>query len=139
MGDGIFAKLAAIPILALFIGVAILAIQIGTDWSPENTDTLLGGLIAVCGAGLGLFGLVFGAFLGLAFYRRLDRPSDSIEPSRLGGRAPRVIDSPYYAPLPPYQAGRQLEDKSGSFSSRGPESYDIYFPDEEAEEREWRQ
>jgi hypothetical protein len=136
MGDGIFSRLAAIPILALFIGVAILAAQVGMDWSPQNTDTLLGGLIAVCGAGLGLFGLVFGTFLGLAFYKRLERPS---EPSRLGGRAPRVIDSPYYAPLPPYQAGRQLEDKSGSWSSKGPDSYDIYFPDEEAEEREWRQ
>jgi hypothetical protein len=135
MGDGIFARLAAIPILALFIGIAILAGRVAMDWNPQNTDTLIGGLIAVCGAGLGLFGVVFGALLGLAIYKRLQNPLE--HSGRQGSRSPRMIDSPYYAPLPPGRIDRQLEDK-GTWSSRGPESYDIYFPDEEAEEREWR-
>lgn len=145
MKDGIFSKLAAVPILALFLAVAILMGRIGMDWTPSNTETVIGGLLAICGGGIALFGIILGGIVGVAIYARIRRSGQEEEmgwrslppmvpPSRT---LPGPGQSPYYAPLPPVQ-GDILDDKQGFWRSSGPGSYDVYFPDEEAIDGSWQ-
>lgn len=134
---GIFARIMAIPMLALLLGAGILAGRIAMDWEPRQTDSLIGGGLAICGAGLAIFAVVTGLLVGMALYRRmlLDReqsrpaappPGYSIQPGYPG--------LPYREPAPPMiEAGRQ-----GSWASNGPASYDLW-PEEQPLEQGWSQ
>lgn len=91
--------LAAIPVLVLFLGIGILAIRMAIDWTPDQTQLLLGGGITVCGAGVGVFAAVFGLLAGAAFYRRLHRDTQQDQP---GWReVPRLPGYPPYPGLLP--------------------------------------
>lgn len=126
-GSNLWAKIMAIPILAVFLGAAILMGRIALDWSPRQTDSLIGGGLAICGASLAIFALVTGLIVGIAFYRRLllDRehhgpPGYSSQP---GTGSPFL---PYREPAPPMIEA----SKQGSWASNGLASYDLW-PEEQ--------
>lgn len=123
-GDSIWTKLAAVPILALLLGVSILAIRMAFDWTEETTQYVLGGLLTIMGAALGIFALAFGLLAGIAIYRRLQVDSQLQREEQARRGYPLL-------PAPP-----TVEGQPGSWHSLGPGSYDIW--EEEPEEARWR-
>lgn len=125
-GSSIWAKIMAIPIMALFLGVGILAWRIAEDWSPRQTDTLIGGGLAICGAGLAIFAIVMGSLAGMALYRKIrERP----EQPPGDWRRPAIG---YREPAPPMIEA----SKQGSWASNGLASYDVW---EEEPQEAWSQ
>jgi hypothetical protein len=126
---GIFAQLAAIPILAIFLGVGVLAIRIALDWTQQTTQTLIGGLLVLCGAAI----MPVSILLGLAIFKRLNRDREQPAPPpqaiRMLGGYPV---SPYSEPGSPMLTDGS--EKLGSWSSNGPASYDVW-----EEEPAWRE
>lgn len=121
--NGIFAQLAAIPILALFLGVAFLAARIAYDWTPELSQTVVGGVLTICAGAVALVGVIFGLLAGIALYKRLNRSREqpeAVPPMRTISGYPVL---PYREPgAPQLTDGRQ----AGSWSSNGPASYDVW-------------
>jgi len=131
--NSIFAQLAAIPILAVFIGVAILAVRIGMDWTPQTTQTVVGGFLTICAGSVALIGVIIGLLVGLALHKRISREQPQPAPPAI-----RTISGypimPYREPgVPQLSDGRE---RLGSWSSNGPASYDVW---EEPEPAEWSQ
>lgn len=129
---GPISTLLAIPVLAIFLGVGILFARIALDWTPGNTQTVIGGGLAICGAGLAVFALVFGILAGIAVYKRLLLDRDSRPPAP-GQQMERYQLQPYREPAPPMISA---PGQQGSWLSNGPASYDIW--QEEPEEAAWR-
>jgi len=71
MDDKLFTKLAAVPILALFLGVAILGARIALDWTEELSQIVVGGLLTICAGSIALIALVIGLLIGLGFYKNI--------------------------------------------------------------------
>jgi len=125
--------LFAVPTLALFGGVGLLAWNIGQTWDARSTDTLIAGLISVCAGGTFLaallLGLIVGVPLALRAYER-------------GGQARQAWQEPRYRALPPARPPSWaeqpplIEDKNvGSWQSTGM-GYDLW-EDEEQSGEEW--
>lgn len=120
-GSSLLNGLLAVPILILFLGAGILTARIAYDWTPETTEYVLGGLLTICGASLGIFALVFGLLAGVAIYRKLQtdavesyRPAEWSQARRWPG-----------LPAPPPQLG-EGDDGQGSWYTQGPASYDVW-------------
>jgi len=124
-GDSIFTKLAAVPVLALLLGVAVLAIRMALDWTEETTQYVLGGLLTIMGAALGIFALAFGLLAGIAIYRRLQADSQIQREEQARGAYPLLSAPP------------TVEGQPGSWYSLGPGSYDVW--EEEPLEAKWRE
>lgn len=57
--------IAAIPALALFGGIGILAWRIGETWDSTTTQSLVTGLTVVCGGGALLFAILLACIVGI--------------------------------------------------------------------------
>jgi len=125
MDDKIFTKLAAIPILAIFLGVAILGARIALDWTEELSQIVVGGLLTICAGSIALIALVIGLLIGLGFYKNIRSQQQQPEPPppairMLGGYPVMGYREPQ---APQLTDGR---DKLGSWSSNGLSTYDVW-------------
>lgn len=128
MDEKLFTKLAAIPILAIFLGVAILAGRIAYDWTPQLSQTVVGGLLTICAGSLSLIAVIIGLLVGIGLYKRISRDRAREMPE--APPASRTIEG-YGYPVLPYREpyAPQLmdgRDKLGSWSSNGAASYDVW-------------
>jgi len=65
MWKTLIAALVAIPVLALFGGIGFLAYTIGQHWDARSTDSLITGLVAACGGGAVVIGLLLALIVGV--------------------------------------------------------------------------
>lgn len=92
------AALFAIPVLALFAGIGFLMWQIGEKWDARSTDTLIAGLVATCGGGVVIIGVLLAVIVGIPFAIRMfdeagmSRRSWADYPPSIGRNAPPAID-----------------------------------------------
>lgn len=63
--------LVALPVLALFGGIGFLAYQIGQTWDARSTDSLIAGLVATCGGGVVVIGILLALIVGIPFAIRM--------------------------------------------------------------------
>lgn len=63
--------LVALPVLALFGGLGFLAYQIGQTWDARSTDALIVGLVATCGGGMVVMGMLLALIVGIPFAIRM--------------------------------------------------------------------
>ena len=134
----IVSLLVAVPVLALFGGVGFLAYQVGQTWDARSTDSLVAGLVATCGGGAVIIGvllaLIVGVPLALRAYER-------------GGQARQAWPEPQYRALPPassaphwQQQPPMIADKqAGSWHSSGPGQYDLWDANQQPAEADWRE
>jgi hypothetical protein len=57
--------LVAIPVLALFGGIGFLAYTVGQHWDARSTDSLITGLVATCGGGAVVIGVLLALIIGV--------------------------------------------------------------------------
>lgn len=57
--------IAAVPVLALFGGVGILALRISDTWSEATTQSLVTALTVVCGGGALVFAILLACIVGI--------------------------------------------------------------------------
>lgn len=57
--------IAAVPVLALFGGVGILALRIGETWTSAATESLVHGISVTCGSGALLFAVLLACIVGV--------------------------------------------------------------------------
>lgn len=57
--------LIAMPVLALFGGVGFLTYTIGQHWDARSTDSLIVGLVATCGGGAVIIGVLLALIVGV--------------------------------------------------------------------------
>lgn len=65
------AGIIALPILALFGGIGFLAYQIGQTWDARSTESLIAGLVATCGGGVVVIGILLALIVGIPFAIRM--------------------------------------------------------------------
>jgi hypothetical protein len=131
----------AIPILAVFGGIGVLAFQIGETWQSGDTRALISGATAACSGGFVVVALVLGLVVGVPLalraysagawsHRRWDDWQGMQQPSY-----PRAMPAPRHA-LPWLQAPPQVETKgqAGEWLSQGPQTYDLF--DDEGSDRD---
>ena len=134
MWKSLVVGVVALPVLALFLGVGMLAMKIGDTWDARSTDSLIVGLIATCGGGAVIIGvllaLIVGVPLALRAYER-------------GGMARQAW--PEQQLLPPPMSRQQgwqeqppmLTDKQqGQWLSQGNQQYDLWDGEQAPAERE---
>ena len=120
---GFLAAVFAVPALTLFLGVGVLAWNVGQTWDARSTDSLIAGLISVCAGGVFLavllLALIVGVPLALRAYER-------------GAEARQAWQEPRYRVLPPalpqswVEQPPMIEDKNvGSWQSTGM-GYDLW-------------
>lgn len=132
----IFAVVIVTPILALFVGIGVLAYNISGTWDNRNTDVLIANITAVCGIGGIAVALMLSAFVGLVFYSKWQRDRDWAAPP------PRILPKqqiPSWDAPPPLL----LEDKKGQLLSNGPAGYedlsgDVFGESNAIDMGEWR-
>ncbi len=113
---GLFSQLAAIPILVLFLGVGALAVAAALTWTPELTASAMTAGAAICGGGVAVAAVIFGAFAGLAFYKRATQTTDHDAPINGQWRElPRPDDTP----------PALVDGHAGSWETPGPAAYDL--------------
>src|SRR5436189_342286 len=61
------------PFVALLGGVGILCYQIGQQWDSRSTDSLIAGLVATCGGGMVIIGVLLAIIIGVPFAIRMFR------------------------------------------------------------------
>lgn len=61
------------PFVALLGGVGILFYQIGQHWDARSTDSLIAGLVATCGGGTVVIGVLLAIIIGIPFAIRMLR------------------------------------------------------------------
>lgn len=118
---------ALAPFVALLGGVGFLFYQIGQNWDVRSTDSLIAGLVATCGGGAVVIGVLLAIVIGVPFAIRMLREA---------GHADRA-----WRQLPPYPSlparSRQpiwtqepplLEAKQGSWQ-RMDNPYDTWEDD----------
>lgn len=119
---------ALAPFLALFIGVGILFHHIGRTWDAHTTESLIMGLVATCGGGVVIIGVLLAIIIGVPFAIRLLREASQAEGA--------------WRPLPPYhtlpaphmrqpmwaQRPPLVEDQQGSWQRAG-DVYDAWDDD----------
>jgi hypothetical protein len=122
----ILAIVAVAPFVAFLGGLGFLFMQIGETWDARSTDSLIAGLVATCGGGAVIIGLLLAIIIGVPFAIRMFREAGMSE------RAWGQIPPPGY-PLLPHrstpgwmQQPPRLEDKSmGSWNTVG-NTYDVW-------------
>jgi len=67
----IVAGIIALPILALFGGIGFLTYHIGQTWDARSTDALIAGLVATCGGGVVVIGILLALIIGIPFAIRM--------------------------------------------------------------------
>ncbi|MCO6450403.1 MAG: hypothetical protein J5I90_06400 [Caldilineales bacterium] len=121
-GRGAADTLAIIGGLSAFVGMGVLAAAVGMTWKPENTSSLITAGAAVCGGGLAIFAAVFGVFMGMGVYRRMQRAD--------GDQAHELRTLPaarsWQEPRAPMLAN---PDKAGTWAGGGPQVYDLWQDD----------
>ena len=119
------------PFVALLGGVGFLFYQIGQRWDARSTDSLIAGLVATCGGGTVVIGVLLAIIIGVPFAIRMLREAGQSE------RAWRQLPpEPMYSPLPASRSHRPswaqepplLETKQGSWQ-RLDQEYDAWEDD----------
>lgn len=141
----IFSLVVAAPILALFVGIGLLAIRIGDHWDERNTDVLISNVTMICGIGGLAISLAFAAFVGLVFYARWQRdkhwdepPGWRQSPSRrlpsLGAQQQPWMDIPPQLP--------DMQEPKGRLYTNGPSAYEdldrSLFDENNVIDTQWR-
>jgi hypothetical protein len=125
----VVATVFMVPVLALFVGVSILAWQIGAQWDARHTTQLVNGVSTICGLTLAVLLLAAVAFtVLLTVWARHRKQREAAAWGALPAKpAPRW---PGWAASPP-----QLADKEhlGSWEAL-PDGYDVW--DENADDEE---
>ena len=107
--------LALLAVLALLVAVAPVAIAAAIGWTPEQTNSLMTGGMAVCGGAVGLCALAAGLAFGLALGRdkRHEREERSASYAVSAPAAARSSDLEYWraerARIDAQQAALRLE------------------------------
>jgi hypothetical protein len=65
MWKTLMAMLVAIPVLAQFGAIGFLAYTIGQHWDARSTDSLVVGLVATCGGGAVIIGVLLALIVGV--------------------------------------------------------------------------
>ena len=113
------------PLVALLGGIGVLFYQIGQHWDARSTDSLIAGLVATCGGGAVVIGVLLAIIIGVPFAIRMLREA---------GQADQLWQArSLSAPLPPLRSHQppwaqeppRLEDKQGSWQ-RLDKAYDIW-------------
>jgi hypothetical protein len=73
------------PVVALMGGLGILFYQIGQHWDARSTDSLIAGLVATCGGGAVVIGVLLAVIVGIPFAIRMFEQSGY---ARQGWREP---------------------------------------------------
>ena len=133
----IVALLVAVPVLALFGGIGFLAYEIGQSWDQRSTDSLIAGLVATCGGGAVVIGVLLSLIVGIPFAVRLYERTGQAR-REWDAPAPRVLPSRPALPPPAWDAAPPLiEEKAhGAWESRGAAGYDLW--DDGPAAREWQ-
>jgi hypothetical protein len=124
---GLITGLVAAPVLALFVGVGVLAWRIGDTWDQRNTDSLVTALAATCAGGAIIVGLLLALIVGVPLalrayenggYARRAWPAETPAQWRqLPGSRP-----PAWAEQPPMLTDKQ----GGQWQSAGMGQYDLW-------------
>jgi hypothetical protein len=132
----------AVPVLALFGGVGILALQIGDTWQPADTRALISGITASCTGGAIVLALLLGLIVGVPLALRAYSAA-AHGARRWDDQMPPPPD--YRRALPPPRAAAWLEQppavqggqQPGQWLSHGPGAYDL-MDDGTIEDGEWQ-
>ena len=158
--EDVLSRLVFLAGLALFVGIGFLAWKIGETWDRATTQSLVSGLVAVCGGGAvvvgSLIALIVGVPLAMRYSlqgsqaRRAGRDSDDwlengpvIPAQRVrrlnaqGSYGAQSYNALHYNEWGVYQEPPRLLPKAmeqvGSWQSQGPHAYDLWEPDEDAD------
>lgn len=141
----IFSLVIAAPILALFVGIGVLAFRIGDHWDERNTDVLISNVTMICGIGGLAISLALAAFVGLVFYARWQRDKSWDEPSGWRGSSPKRLPHPSTLQPPWMDVPPQLPDMQepkGRLYTSGPGTYEdldrSLFDDNGVIDTQWR-
>ena len=89
----ILVGLIAIPVLALFGGIGFLTYTIGQHWDARSTDSLITGLVATCGGGAVVIGVLLALIVGVPLALR--SYGEAGRARREWQEAPYIERSPY--------------------------------------------
>lgn len=122
--------IAAVPVLALFGGIGILAVRIGDTWNEATTQSLVTGLTVVCGGGALLFAVLLACIVGIPLAIRAYGESGASqrkwqESHAVGRRSLR--DAEEWQSLPAYLTKRQPPMIDGQWT-RLPDSRSPWDP-----------
>jgi len=140
----IFSLVVATPILALFVGIGVLAFRIGDSWDERNTDVFISNMTMICGIGGLALALALAAFVGLVFYARWQRDKHWDEPPMWRPSPSRRLSAsgPQQAPwldMPPALSDTQAP--KGRLYTSGPGMYEdldqSLFGDSQTIDSEW--
>ena len=114
------------PIVALMGGLGILFYQIGQHWDARSTDSLIAGLVATCGGGAVVIGVLLAVIVGIPFAIRMFEQSGNArhvwhEPTPSWPALPPTSRSPGWAERPPLLIDKQ----QGSWQTLG-NQYDTW-------------
>lgn len=123
----LLAGLVAAPILALFVGIGVLAWRIGDTWDQRNTDALVTATASICAGGAIIVGMLLALIVGVPLalrayenggYARRAWPAETPAQWRqLPGSRP-----PTWAEQPPMLTDKQ----GGQWQSAGVGKYDLW-------------
>lgn len=114
----IVTAIIAMPLLALFGGVGFLAYQIGQTWDARSTDSLITGLVATCGGGAVVIGVLLALIVGIPL---------AIRAYGEAGQRQRAWQMGYpMRSLPPDE--RQLPARIGRGTGHGQEIEGVWHP-----------
>jgi len=117
----LLAVVVCAPILAMFVGMGVLAYNVAQTWDQRNTDVLLSGLVTSCLAGAIVISLILSCFIALVWYARWQRDQSWSLPSQHYPQLPRQSDTFWTQPPPSIE---MKADDVGSWDSSGPGAYD---------------
>lgn len=126
--ETIFALVVAGPILALCVGAATLLFKIGDSWTAQNTNSLIVGLVATCGGGVVVIGILLAIIIGIPIAIRMygeaghSRRAWNSEPPARQLHMPLSPTSPFWVSNPPLLPDKQ----QGSWQSVGQQGYDLW-------------
>lgn len=112
------AVIVATPILALFLGIGVMALSIADTWDERNTDVMISNISVICGIGGLAFALVLASIVGIVLITRLSS-RDRAPTWRESGR---TLKPPVWLESPPL-----LPDSTqsrGRLYSNGPSAYE---------------
>jgi hypothetical protein len=141
----IFSLVIAAPILALFVGIGVLAFRIGDHWDERNTDVLISNVTMICGIGGLAISLALAAFVGLVFYARWQRDKSWDEPPGWRHGPSRRLPSPGphqppWMDMPPQLP--DMQEPKGRLYTSGPGAYEdldrSLFDDNGVIDTQWR-
>lgn len=136
---GLLAGLVALPILALFGGMGMLAYQIGQTWDQRNTDALVTAVASICAGGAVIVGLLLALIVGVPLALRAyenggrARHAWPAETPAQWRALPPASSKPAWAEQPPMLTDSQQQ---GTWQSLGPGAYDMW--DEPADSERWQ-